>query len=131
MNNILDESIEIDLEMMQTKKEEKKDKPPYEGVECAKSLYIFDKKNPMRNAFYKIIHSTKFETLIMIFILCSTIKLIMDTYLNNLADTDLVVVISAKFDYVFTTAFACESLMKVIALGLVQDKGSYLRETWS
>jgi hypothetical protein len=73
----------------------------------------------LRIAIYKIIHNTKFESLIMGFILFSTIKLVLDTYLNTVPSTDIKVIISSKMDYVFTTAFACESLMKVIALGFI------------
>ena len=34
-------------------------------------------------------------------------------------------------DYFFTIAFAIESLIKSISLGLMMDKGTYLRESWS
>jgi hypothetical protein len=65
------------------------------------------------------------------FIVFSTIKLTLDTYLNDLPSDDMRVTISSKFDYVFTTVFAIESLIKAIAFGFIQDKGSYLRESWS
>jgi Ion transport protein len=40
-------------------------------------------------------------------------------------------VLSADVDYFFTSVFAMESVFKSLAFGMIQDKGSYLRETWS
>lgn len=39
--------------------------------------------------------------------------------------------VSENMDLFFTVAFALESLIKALSLGLVMDKGSYLRESWS
>lgn len=48
------------------------------------------------------------------------------------ADEDNVVVkISSYFDYIFNVIFALETVTKSIAMGLLQEKGSYLRETWN
>ena len=78
----------------------------------------------------------------MLVIVLSSIKLIYDTYIEDLPETDpmvsnlkynsiLQVDFSGKFDYVFTIFFAIEMLLKWIAFGVVQDRNSYLRETWN
>jgi hypothetical protein len=72
-----------------------------------------------------------FETVILVLIVLSSIKLVYDTYTFDLPPDDPTIIISGYFDYFFTVAFALESVMKALAFGLIQDKGSYLRETWS
>lgn len=46
-------------------------------------------------------------------------------------EDSLFIIISTNTDFFFTVAFALESLIKSLSLGLVMDKGTYLRESWS
>jgi len=133
VSNILDESIEIDMETLMNKREENKEVLPFEGIECDRSLYVFEKKNRFRLFLYQIVFQSnnKFEHVIMVFILLSTIKLIVDTYLTGYDEDSSVTVISSFIDLAFTIVFALECIVKVIAQGFIQDEGSYLRETWS
>ena len=74
---------------------------------------------------------TYFEGVILVLIVSSSLKLVTDTYLYDYADGSQVKIVSGNIDTFFTIAFTCESVFKMIAFGVVQDKGSYLRETWS
>lgn len=59
----------------------------------------------------------------------SSLKLTIDTYVNDNSSTFYIV--GTKIDIVFTAFFTAESLLKMICLGLIMDKGSYLRDEWS
>ena len=39
--------------------------------------------------------------------------------------------ISNYFDQIFTVFFILETVLKIIALGLILENGSYLIDTWS
>jgi hypothetical protein len=67
----------------------------------------------------------------MTVIILSSIKLVYDTYLWKLDDSDLRVIVSGKIDFFFTCAFGLESTLKSISMGLVMNKNSYLRESWN
>ena len=103
----------------------------FEGIECERSLYLFDKHHRIRIWSYKIVQNSRFENFILVLIILSSIKLIYDTYLFDVPDDDPQVVISGYFDLVFTILFTGECVLKCIAFGFVQDNNSYLRETWS
>ena len=132
-SNMLDESIEIDLETLKTRKEEQgmnKDRM-FEDIEAERALYVFSKQNALRIVCYRVINNQKFENFILVCIVMSSIKLIYDTYLFDAADTDLRNVISAYLDLFFTALFTLECVMKCVSFGFIQDKNSYLRESWS
>jgi len=67
-----------------------------------------------------------FENCIVVIIVASSSKLVMDTYFMNEDESNLVVQISSYFDYIFNVIFALETITKSISMGLLQDKGSYL-----
>lgn len=129
---MLDESFEYDKEALNRKiTAMQKVKVDYDGVECDMSFYIFKKGNILRLYLYRACVHTAFETVILILIILSSIKLVMDTYMFDLPEDNILKVVSEGLDKFFTVAFAIESVIKAIALGLILDKGSYLRETWS
>lgn len=109
----------------------KKKKKDFEGVECYNSFYIFKKTNKLRIILYRASTHTAFEGVILVLIILSSIKLVVDTYLNDLPEDSPVKTASGNIDLFFTAAFAMESAIKMISFGVIQDKGSYLRETWS
>jgi hypothetical protein len=121
-SNMLDESIEIDLDTLQVKREQSiRKKPMFENIDCEYSFFIFTKKNKIRIFCYKVITHRFFESVIMVLIVLSSIKLIYDTYLWKLKEDDIRVDISGKIDYFFTTAFALESTLKSISMGLAMN----------
>lgn len=74
----------------------------------------------------------RFETVILIAIVASSLKLVVDTYLNsgNPSHEDIVL-ISGIADTFFSFFFAAEMFLKSTAFGFVWDENSYLRESWS
>lgn len=103
----------------------------YSGVECQASFYIFDKKNFIREACYKISLSTLWDNTVMALICASSLKLAFDTYFMQSTERTLVTEVSEVIDYFFNYSFIVEMGTKLIALGLLMDEGSYLREAWN
>ena len=85
--------MEIDLQELQKRDEEARAerKKPFRGIECERSCYLMTKDNFIRKAAWAIINHGKFETLIMIIIVLSSLKLVFDTYTTNLKNDDPVV----------------------------------------
>ena len=61
----------------------------------------------------------------------SSIKLGSDTLESRFEKESMYFVISNNVDKFFNFAFIIEMVIKLIALGLCMDQGSYLRESWS
>ena len=116
-----------DLEEIGTKKV--KAKNPYEGIECEDSLFFLEKNNIFRFFCVKIITHSKFETVILIAIVITSVKLAVETYFtgSNTSATEGF----RYFDYVMNIFFCIEMVLKVISMGLILDKGSYLRDEWN
>ena len=71
------------------------------------------------------------EKIIQTLIVLSSLKLGLDTYLLNEKSNSIPSRVSFYIDIVFNILFAFEMIFKVIAMGLVMDNGSYLRESWN
>ena len=128
----LDESFELeDMAMKKKKKEIKEKKPDYWGVFCERSFYLFHYKNIIRKGCYKMTNHYLFENVVLVLIITSSIKLAYDTYILDLPSDNTQKVVSTNLDLFFTVFFIFEALVKCISLGFVQDKGSYLRESWN
>lgn len=98
----------------------------WDGIECEVSYYFFYKTNIIRILLRYITRHPMFENCIVVIIVASSSKLVMDTYFMNEDESNLVVQISSYFDYIFNVIFALETITKSISMGLLQDKGSYL-----
>lgn len=61
----------------------------------------------------------------------SSCKLAVDTYFLEYDETTDVQIYSLYVDFFFNFAFLFEMVFKIIAMGLVMDEGSYLRENWN
>ena len=70
--------------------------------------------------------------MILIAIIVSSLKLIVDSYINqddpNQAD---LIEVNNVIDQFFSIFFAFEMCLKALAFGFILDKNSYLRESWS
>jgi hypothetical protein len=108
-----------------------KNKVLFEGVSCERAFYILPKDNQFRIFVYKVCISDYFEWIIMTLVILSSLKLVVDSYLNGDASQETLAQVSENFDRFFTAAFALESVFRATALGFCIDNGSYLRETWS
>lgn len=120
-----------DQGFMQREKSEIDQVELYSGVDCQASFYVFDKKNFIREACYKISLSTLWDNTVMALICASSLKLAFDTYFMQETKRSLVTEISEVIDYFFNYSFIVEMGTKLIALGLLMDEGSYLREAWN
>ena len=90
--------IFMDEGLIKKKDKEREARLMFLGVECEKSLYFFTKQNKIMYYAYKLYKNKLFDNTIMVLILLASIKLALDTYLTNLPDDNINVVISAGFD---------------------------------
>ena len=68
----------------------------------------------------------------MLLIILSSLKLATDTYSGSWEDNELVIFIMAVIlDNLFNIFFFLEMITKIMALGLIMDDGSYLRDNWN
>lgn len=131
-NIVLDDSFDYEKDANEIKSmltvKKKKD---YEGIYCEYSWYLFSKQNKIRLLFYRTVSSMNFEWAILVIIVLSSVMLALDTYTTGLSPNDPRMLVSNYLNIIFTVLFACESLIKSISYGWIQDKGSYLRDSWS
>ena len=94
-----------------------------------RTLGIFGPNNPIRYFCAHLVSHKRFDQVILVLIVISSITLAIDTPLLNpdlpLAKTLVI------FDLVLTLIFAGEMAVKVIALGFVFGEGCYLRSSWN
>lgn len=105
----------------------------YQGLFSEKSIYLFSKESIIRRACYRSVKSSQFDNIILLLIILSSFKLVIDTYINDDAfgNSEQVYIISQNVDYFFNTCFIFEALMKTIAYGFVMEPNCYMREAWN
>ncbi|KAK3700089.1 hypothetical protein QZH41_015046, partial [Actinostola sp. cb2023] len=92
------------------------------------SLFLFPPGNPVRKFCHWLVNLRHFDNVILIIILISSALLaaedpvVEDSYQNQ---------ILTYFDYVFTTIFAMEVIVKLIDFGAILHPGSYFRDSWN
>jgi hypothetical protein len=89
-----------------------------------KSIYIFSSNNPFRIMCNRFVKSKFFENFILFTITASSIKLAIDTYIDQSLISDIV-------DITINLIFISEACVKVISMGFVLHEKSYLRESWN
>ena len=95
--------------------------------ECEDAFYILSQTNKFRIFCWKLMNNEWFDRFILIMILSSTARLILDTFLSGYT----FVLIFDILDAFFNSIFMLEAVVKVCALGFVMDEGSYLRDNWN
>ena len=95
--------------------------------ECENSLYFLSQTNSFRIFCMKMIMHNWFDKFILFMILCSTARLVLDTFVSGF----IFVLIFDILDAVFNIVFFLECIAKVLAMGFVLDEGSYLRDNWN
>jgi hypothetical protein len=96
----------------------------YAGVLCAKSCIWLTKHNKIR-ILCAILGSHKhFETVVIILIVLSSLKLVAETYQNESWPPDAVAVLNG-LDYVFNGLFIMEAVIKIIRMGFCVCPESY------
>lgn len=103
---------------------------PYKDVDCTKSLFYFSKSNKFRLFCAKIVSHPRFETVILVLIVVSSIKLVIETYytpaVGSVGET-----VFDNIDRTFTILFTIESIIKIVRGGFFVAKSAYLRDVWS
>jgi len=69
----------------------KKKKTIWDGIECEVSFYFFYKSNPIWKILRIMTKHPMFENMIVIIIVASSAKLVMDTYYMNASEENMVV----------------------------------------
>jgi hypothetical protein len=95
--------------------------------ECENSIYILSQTNNFRIFCMKLILNKWFDRFILFLILCSTTRLVIDTFVNGYE----FVLTFDILDAIFNILFLLECLAKIFAMGFVLDEGSYLRDNWN
>jgi hypothetical protein len=99
-------------------------------LEEPKSLYIFHKENRIRQFCIKITNSKYFDLFIIIVIIVNSILLGIYDYENQDSSSvrnEIVNYAEPFFIFVFTL----EAALKIIAIGFVINKNTYLRDSWN
>jgi len=99
----------------------------FKNNECEYSLYIFGQTSKIRLFCKNIVCWRKFETFILIMILLSTLRLIIDTFVDGAR----VSIIFDMVDIFFTFVFLIEMIFKIIAFGFIFNEGTYLKDNWN
>jgi hypothetical protein len=116
--------------LKKSKKEIEEETVLFAGIGCAMSIYLFSQENRLRIGCYKLWQHKMWENVIMALILLSSAKLATDTF-NERIESQFVMDLLDGIDKFFNYAFICEMTVKVIAMGLVMDEGSYLLDSWN
>ena len=95
--------------------------------ECENAFYVLSQTNKFRIFCLKLMNNKWFDRFILIMILLSTLRLILDTFFSGY----IFVLIFDYVDAFFNAIFMLEAVVKICALGFVMDEGSYLRDNWN
>ena len=99
----------------------------FEKNDCENALYFLSQTNKFRIFCMKLMLNKWFDRFILFLILCSTVRLVLDTFVNGYE----FVLAFDILDAVFNIIFLLECLIKVCAMGFVVDEGSYLTDNWN
>eukprot|EP01029_Cantina_marsupialis_P023747 TRINITY_DN5981_c0_g2_i1.p1 TRINITY_DN5981_c0_g2~~TRINITY_DN5981_c0_g2_i1.p1 ORF type:complete len:1476 (+),score=490.12 TRINITY_DN5981_c0_g2_i1:408-4430(+) len=94
-----------------------------------RSLFFFGANSKVRLTIAGIIKRPWFDNLILLFIIMSSCTLAIDNPRN--APDSLLVDIIEVCDWIFTTIFVIEMIMKIIVYGFCLHEGSYIRNGWN
>lgn len=115
------------------KHEVKKLNKIFKGNDCEYSLYFLPQKNDFRIKLNLIINDKRFDNFILFVILFSTIRLIAETFVKENGSLSYKI-LDIGFDVLdtsFNLIFLSECIMKILALGFIMQRGSYLRDSWN
>ena len=94
------------------------------------SLFFFGPFNPFRISVLTLIKSQTFEGFILLLITIQSILLALDNPLND--PDGLMVTFLGYSDIVFSSIFAVEAVLKIIAYGLFFNRDvAYLKSGWN
>ena len=96
----------------------------FKNNECE---FFLPQDNRFRIFCMKLINKKWFDYFILIIIILSTIRLIIDTFINGY----YFVLLFDTCDAVFNIIFLLEAFLKICALGIAMDEGAYLQDNWN
>jgi hypothetical protein len=95
-----------------------------------KSLFLFGNSNKFRIKIAKITNSKKFETVILFFIVASSILLALENPLDDPNGSKMKLL--NNLDIFMTVIFTLECILKVLANGfIINGSHSYLKNGWN
>eukprot|EP00761_Pharyngomonas_kirbyi_P014924 gb/GECH01014955.1/.p1 GENE.gb/GECH01014955.1/~~gb/GECH01014955.1/.p1 ORF type:complete len:1446 (+),score=208.71 gb/GECH01014955.1/:1-4338(+) len=97
-------------------------------VYCQRSLFLFNLDNPIRKLCILLIETTMFDRLILFLILLNCVFLALYDPVNPDSQRNEIVHIS---EMVFAIIFLIEAIIKILAMGFVWSKKTYLRDPWN
>ncbi|KAJ2946609.1 hypothetical protein O0L34_g12668 [Tuta absoluta] len=94
------------------------------------SLFIFSDENPIRRYTKFIIEWPPFEYAVLLTIIANCVVLALEEHLPN-GDKTILAHNLEKTEAYFLGIFCVEASLKILALGFVLHRGSYLRNIWN
>ncbi|XP_023311464.1 voltage-dependent calcium channel type A subunit alpha-1 [Anoplophora glabripennis] len=94
------------------------------------SLFLFSEENPIRRYTRFIIEWPPFEYAVLSTIIANCIVLALEEHLPN-SDKTMLAQKLEKTEVYFLGIFCVEASLKILALGFVLHRGSYLRNIWN
>ncbi|XP_037832715.1 voltage-dependent L-type calcium channel subunit alpha-1D isoform X12 [Kryptolebias marmoratus] len=88
------------------------------------AFFIFSSTNPFRVFCHKLINHQIFTNLILVFIMLSSVSLAAEDPIRNFSARNIIL---SYADYVFTSMFTFEILIKMTAFGAFLHKGAFCR----
>ncbi|CRL08058.1 CLUMA_CG021016, isoform A [Clunio marinus] len=101
--------------------------PPNSGPT---SLFILSEENPIRRYTNFIIEWPPFEYAVLLTIIANCVVLALEEHLPN-GDKTILALKLEKTEVYFLAIFCVEASLKILALGFVMHKNSYLRNIWN
>lgn len=93
------------------------------------TLCIFGPDHPVRHFCARLISNKKFDQIVLVIIVISSISLALDNPLNNPESMQSKVL--SYLDLILTFLFSIEMLVKIIALGFIFGESAYLHSSWN
>ncbi|GIL68548.1 hypothetical protein Vafri_21814 [Volvox africanus] len=94
------------------------------------SCFVFRKSSTFRKACVHVSHSKAFENFVFFIIICNCVTLALSSSRQDFDSTRLGQIV-IKIDYAFIAVFTLEMILKIVSMGFVLKKGTYLRDGWN
>ena len=95
--------------------------------DCENAIYFLSQTNRFRIFCMKVINNKWFDKFILLMIIFSTTRLILDTFIDGYSFA----LVCDIVDTFLNTVFILEAIFKICALGFAFDEGSYLSDNWN
>ena len=92
------------------------------------SLFIMDRKNKLRKAVIRMVVHPYFENFVLFCIIANSISLSFYDYSKRNEYGNSII---EKLGYSFSVIFTFEAIFKIISMGFIINKFSYLRDPWN